>query len=158
MTHVQSDPQVVRSGSTDGVPLGSSGRGRLKVRNQPSGDTGYALVEVSHPAGEPRIRDHVHARHEEAFVVLEGTYRVRLGPDTVVVSTGDYVLVPRGTPHSYRNDGPGAARVLIVISPADGVDLLVELADLAGGTSGEDALAAVHARHSATLVAPLPGW
>lgn len=70
---------VVRHRSDDGTPLGSSGRARLKVLNQPGNDAGYALLEASHPPGEPRIRDHVHAHHEETFVVLEGQYEVRLG-------------------------------------------------------------------------------
>ncbi|MGI8682480.1 MAG: cupin domain-containing protein, partial [Mycobacteriales bacterium] len=90
-------------------------RARLKLYNQPAGDPGYALVEGSHPAGEPRIRDHVHARHEETFLVLEGEYQVRLGGKVAVAGAGDYVFVPRGTPHSYRNVGPGPARVLNIM-------------------------------------------
>src|SRR5215213_9173012 len=95
---------LVRQGSSEGTPLGSSGRARLKVLNQPPDDGGYALIEGSHPVGEPRIRDHV--QDEETFVVLLGRYEVRLGPDVVTVSVGDYVFVPRGTPHTYRNAGP----------------------------------------------------
>ena len=142
----------------DGMPLGSSGRARLRLYNQPAGDTGYALIEGSHPAGEPRIRDHVHARHEETFLVLEGEYKMRLGDEVVIASAGDYVFVPRGTPHSYRNVGPGPGRMLNIMSPADGVELLVELAALAGETVEEEVLTEVHARHSAVLVNPLPGW
>jgi len=149
---------VVRRGTMDGMPLGSSGRARLKLYNQPEGDTGYALIEGSHPAGEPRIRDHVHARHEETFLVLEGEYKMRLGDEVVIASAGDYVFVPRGTPHSYRNVGPRPARMLNIMSPADGVELLVELGALAGKTVREEVLTEVHARHSAVLVNPLPSW
>jgi quercetin dioxygenase-like cupin family protein len=155
---VTRNPVVVRRGTTDGTPLGSSGRARLKVYNQPQGDTGYALIEGSHPAGEPRIRDHVHARHEETFLVVEGEYQMRLGDEVVIAHAGDYVFVPRGTAHSYRNLGPGSARMLNIMSPADGVELLVELGALAGGTVEEGVLTEVHARHSAVLVDPLPGW
>jgi len=156
--NVARDPVVVRHQTTDGVPLGSSGRARLKLYNQPPDETGYALIEGSHQAGEPRIRDHVHARHEETFLVLEGEYRIRLGNEIVVASGGDYIFVPRGTPHTYRNVGPETARMLNIMSPADGVELLVELGALAGATVGEEVLTEVHARHFAVLVNPLTGW
>lgn len=151
-------PIVVRPGSVLDTPLGTSGRGHLKVVNEPADEAGYALVEAEHPAGEPRIRDHVHLRHEETLVVLEGQYEVRLGDAIVQVSAGDYVFVPRGTPHAYRNPGPGSAKVLNVISPADGVKLLVELGALAAASVDEARLAEVHARHSAVLVTSLPNW
>ena len=151
-------PVVVRRGTTDGTPLGSSGRARLKVYNEPDGDSGYALIEGSHPAGEPRIRDHVHARHEETFLVVEGHYQMRIGDEVVVANAGDYVFVPRGTAHTYRNLGPAPGRVVNIMSPADGAELLVELGALAGGPVSDEVLTEIHARHSAVLVDPLPGW
>lgn len=149
---------VVRSRSDDGTPLGSSGRARLKVLNQPGNDAGYALLEASHPPGEPRIRDHVHTRHEETFVVLEGEYEVRLGDEIFVAAAGDYVFVPRGTPHTYRNASSALARVLNIINPPDGVELLRELGELAQLDVTEEILRELHARHGAVLVSPLPNW
>ncbi len=151
-------PMVVRHGSSEGTPLGTSGRARLKVLNEPVEGGGYALIEGSHPVGEPRIRDHVHLRHEETFVVLDGQCEVRLGQQIVVAAAGDYVVVPRGTPHTYRNPGPAPARVLNIISPANGLQLLTELGALAGTNIDETLLSEIHARHAASLVTPLPGW
>lgn len=85
-------------------------------------------------------------------------YRIRLGNEIVVASGGDYIFVPRGTPHTYRNVGPETARMLNIMSPADGVELLVELGALAGATVGEEVLTEVHARHFAVLVNPLTDW
>lgn len=155
---VTRQPTIVRAGSSGGTPLGTSGRGRLKIMNQPGHDAGYALIEGRHPAGEPRVRDHVHTGHEETFVVVEGRYEVRLGDEIVLVTAGDYVFVPRGTPHTYRNAGPAPARVLNIISPPDGVQLLVELGALLGTDVDETLLTEIHARHAAGLVPPLPGW
>jgi quercetin dioxygenase-like cupin family protein len=151
------EPTVVRQGSGHGAPLGTSGRARLKILNEP-GRGGYALIEGSHPVGEPRIRDHIHTRHEETFLVLEGQYEVRLGQDVVLVAARDYVFVPRGTAHTYRNPGPASSRVLIIISPPDGVQLLAELGALAGTDLDEKLLAEIHSRHAASVVHPLPGW
>lgn len=151
-------PKVIRCGSSEGTPLGTSGRARLKVLNEPGDGTGYALIEGSHPSGEPRIRDHVHLRHEESFVVLEGQYQVRLGQDIVVADAGDYVFIPRGTPHTYRNAGTNDARLLNIMSPSDGVQLLAELGALAGMKVDEALLAEIHSRYDARLVAPLLEW
>ncbi len=140
------------------MQLGSSGRGRLKLFNQPEGDTGYVVIEGNHPAGEPRIRDHVHGRHEETFLVVAGVYRMRLGDDVITARAGDYVFVPRGTAHTYCNPGPELAKIVNIMSPADGAELLVELGALAGGAVDEGVLTQIHQRHSAVLVDPLPGW
>ncbi|MEP6851621.1 MAG: cupin domain-containing protein [bacterium] len=154
---VTRDPVVVRRATIGGMPLGSSGRGRLKLYNQPEGDTGYAVIEGNHPAGEPRIRDHVHVRHEETFFVVAGKYRIRLGDEVIMAGAGDYVFVPRGTAHTYCNLGPEPATMVNIMSPADGVELLIELGAL-GGAVDEDVLTQIHQRHSAVLVDPLPGW
>lgn len=151
-------PLVVRQGTSGGTPLGTSGRARLKLVNNPGEGGGYALIEGSHPPGEPRIRDHVHALHEETLVVLHGSYEVRLGHDIVTVSAGDYVFVPRGTPHTYRNAAGSLATILNIISPADGLGLLTDLGALAGRSVDEELLAQIHARHGARLVGPLPNW
>ncbi len=150
-------PAVILAGDGSGALLGSSGRGRLKVLNRWPGESGYALIEASHPAGEPMIRDHIHTRHDETFVVLEGQYDIRLGDDIVEAGPGDTVYVPRGTPHTYNNRGPGAARILNIISPGSGVALLAELGARAAPLS-EYEMTQLQARHHTVPVAPLPAW
>lgn len=108
------------------MSFGTSGWARLKILNLPGDDTGYALLEASHQVGEPRILDHIHTRHEETFVVLEGKYEVRLANDILVAEKGDIVFVPRETPHTYRCAGSQPSKLLCLISPADGVKLLAE--------------------------------
>jgi mannose-6-phosphate isomerase-like protein (cupin superfamily) len=70
------------------------------------------------PAGPPRLIApwHLHHRDDEAWYVLEGTLRVQVGTDEVEVRTGCGVFVPRGTPHTYWNPGPGRVRYLLVMS------------------------------------------
>lgn len=48
--------------------------------------------------------------------MLEGTLVVRVGNDDVEVRAGSGVLVPRGTPHTYWNPGPGLVRYLLVMT------------------------------------------
>lgn len=71
------------------------------------------------PPGPPRFIAplHVHYRDDEAWYVLEGTLRVRVGDDEVEAGAGSGVLVPRGTAHTYWNPEPMPARYLLVMTP-----------------------------------------
>lgn len=71
------------------------------------------------PAGPPRLIAplHVHFQDDEAWYLLEGTLRVRVGDDEVEARAGSSVFVSRGTPHSYWNPEPTPARYLLVMTP-----------------------------------------
>ena len=71
------------------------------------------------PSGPPRFIAPMHLHHndDEAWYVLEGTLCVRVGDKDVEASAGSAVFVPRGTPHTYWNPGPGLLRYLLVMSP-----------------------------------------
>ena len=60
---------------------------------------------------------HVHHADDEAWYVLEGALRVRLGDRDVDVPAGGAVLAPRGTPHTYWNPQPGPTRYVLVMTP-----------------------------------------
>jgi mannose-6-phosphate isomerase-like protein (cupin superfamily) len=70
------------------------------------------------PPGPPRYIAplHLHHRDDEAWYVLEGTLRVRVGEQVVEAQAGAAVFVPRGTAHTYWNAGPGPLRYLLVMS------------------------------------------
>ncbi len=71
------------------------------------------------PAGPPRLiaPRHVHHNDDEAWYVLEGALRVQAGENEIEVRAGSAVLVPRGTPHTYWNPGPGRLRYLLIMTP-----------------------------------------
>jgi mannose-6-phosphate isomerase-like protein (cupin superfamily) len=152
------EPLVIHPGDQSGVPLGTSGRGRLRIYTKGPDQTGFALVDALHQPGEPKIRDHVHSRHDETFIIFAGTYRVRLGDEVVTARPGDVAFVPRGTAHTFRNVDTSRGRMLNIVSPADGVELLRELAELMRSGPTEVTLVEIHARHGAALVDPLPDW
>lgn len=70
------------------------------------------------PPGPPRwiAPLHLHRNDDEAWYVLEGALCVRVGADVVEAKTGSAVFVPRGTPHTYWNPGPGLVRYLLVMT------------------------------------------
>src|SRR5579863_4094560 len=71
------------------------------------------------PPGPPRFVAplHLHRNDDEAWYVLEGTLCVRAGDHDVEAKAGAAVFVPRGTPHTYWNPGPGLLRYLLVMTP-----------------------------------------
>jgi mannose-6-phosphate isomerase-like protein (cupin superfamily) len=87
------------------------------------GSIGDAFViaewkDAGGPPGPPRwiAPLHLHRNDDEAWYVLEGTLRVRVGKDEVEARAGSAVFVPRGTAHTFWNPGPGLVRYLLIMS------------------------------------------
>lgn len=81
--------------------------------------TGGAYVffdELTDPGGGPPL--HVHEREDEAFFILEGRFEFRVGEQTFTAGPGDFLLAPRGVPHTFRNVGSRPARKLALAWPA----------------------------------------
>src|SRR5439155_22472309 len=76
-----------------------------------------ALMEVSIPPGSGPP-PHVHTHEDEAFYVLAGVLELSAGEETFAARAGDFVFLPRGTPHCFTNPGVDAARALILTVPA----------------------------------------
>jgi len=45
---------------------------------------------------------HMHRKLDDSFYMLAGTLALRCGDDTFVASSGDYVSLPMGVPHTLR--------------------------------------------------------
>jgi mannose-6-phosphate isomerase-like protein (cupin superfamily) len=80
-------------------------------------DTGgaYSLLEVNVRGGGPP--QHIHHAEEEAFYVLEGEVDIKIGEETIRGTVGSFVVVPRGTVHTFWNVGKIPAKLLIIFSP-----------------------------------------
>jgi mannose-6-phosphate isomerase-like protein (cupin superfamily) len=66
---------------------------------------------------------HVHRTHDVTVIVLRGEGVLTLGARQFSVRAGDVMLVPRTTPHFFRNTGRAPAVAFAIFSPAfDGED------------------------------------
>lgn len=74
--------------------------------------------DMGGPPGPPRwiAPLHLHRNDDEAWYVLEGALCVRVGTEVVEAKAGSAIFVPRGTPHTYWNPGPGPVRYLLVMT------------------------------------------
>src|SRR5260370_41741416 len=103
------------------------------------------------PPGPPRLiaPPHLHRSDDEAWYVLEGILRVRVGKEVVEAGAGAAVFVPRGTPHTYWNPGPDRLRYLLVMT-ANIYRLIQEIHGMKERTPA--ALRAVFAKYDSELL------
>jgi quercetin dioxygenase-like cupin family protein len=79
-------------------------------------DGNLALLEASvPPGGGPPLHNHLH--EDEAFYLLDGELEIYADDHTYTVKTGDFVYIPRGTYHRFRNNGLHTARQLLLFTP-----------------------------------------
>ncbi len=90
----------------------------------------FTLFETELAPGEgPPL--HIHHGDDEAFYVLAGAVAVQAGRQVLHASAGEFLLLPRGTPHQLRVVSDVPARLLVMTSPA-GIEALYERLDQLG--------------------------
>ncbi len=95
-----------------------------KARKEETGGA-YSLLEVVLTGDGPP--QHIHKSEEEAFYILEGEVYIKIGEQTIRGTVGSFVLVPRGTVHTFWNAGPTPAKLLGIFSPPAFEQFFVEV-------------------------------
>ena len=80
----------------------------------------FAVVTIEPHRVGPEV--HAHRDEDDSFYILEGELTFALEDEEVVATTGTFVLVPPGVPHTFANRGDGVVRFINVHAPA-GFDL-----------------------------------
>lgn len=86
------------------------------VAEQDGGD--FSLMERTLPPGGRRPPPHRHTNCSEAYFVLDGLVSVVVEDRDLAVGPEGFVLVPRGTAHTFGNGGTEPARLLVIHAPA----------------------------------------
>jgi mannose-6-phosphate isomerase-like protein (cupin superfamily) len=73
---------------------------------------------------EDRIKRHTHPSSHHFLYFIKGQVEIGVGDQTRVVSAGDFVTIPRGTPHAMHSIGDSEAVFLDVASPPDVGDVI----------------------------------
>ena len=108
------------------------------------------MLEV--PAGHmPPL--HVHHATDECFYVLGGEVTLYMPGEERTLRAGDFLLAPRGIPHSYRVGGE-PCHWLVVSQPAGFERFVAAVAQM--DEPDPDTLAAVAAEHDIEILGP-PG-
>lgn len=74
------------------------------------------LVQV-YPPGAYTENHPVHEDFEQVYYVISGTMTVLLEDEVHQAGPGTFVIIPRGTRHSHRNDGDEPATFLTINCP-----------------------------------------
>ena len=71
---------------------------------------------------------HRHPAEEEAWYVLDGDLTFTVEGESFRAGAGSFVIVPRGSAHTFANGGSAPARYLVLISPPTFADMFRERA------------------------------
>jgi quercetin dioxygenase-like cupin family protein len=116
-------------------------------------DGTYGLVDMIEVAARDMPPLHVHHTHDEGFLLLEGRLSLFLPNREIALRPGEFVLAPRGVPHTYQV-GDSPARWLVLSRPAGFEGLVEDVAALDELTP--EALTATAAVYGIEILGP-PG-
>jgi mannose-6-phosphate isomerase-like protein (cupin superfamily) len=87
----------------------------LANQQKTDGDYGLYRVNIGPAAGGPG--PHFHRAMSEAFFVLSGTMKLYDGREWVDGTGGDFLYVPPGGIHGFRNEADEPASILMLFAP-----------------------------------------
>jgi quercetin dioxygenase-like cupin family protein len=105
---------VVRAG--EGPVLWAGGDTYTLKASAASTGGALGLIEASIPPGSGPP-PHRHTHEDEAFYLLAGSLEITLEKEVFRAAAGDFVFLPRGMLHGFRNVGLDVARTLVMITP-----------------------------------------
>ena len=113
----------------------------------------YGLVDMIEVQAGNMPPLHIHHTHDEGFLLLEGELSLFLPEREIRLRPGEFVLAPRGIPHTYQV-GESAARWLVLSTPAGFEEFVAAVAALDPVTP--EALTATGAVYGIEILGP-PG-
>lgn len=88
----------------------------LLVTGQETNNAFFQFEAIVPRGGGPP--PHVHSKEEESFYVVSGSLEILLGDKIYKAKRGDFVFIPRGTVHRFKNVGSDTAVQLVTFVPA----------------------------------------
>ncbi len=95
----------------------------IRVRSKDVGGA-YTIIEAIFP---PHVSPplHIHLREGEIFQITEGHLHFICNGEEFEAGAGDIVVVPKGSPHTWRNNSDEPAHLLGLLTPG-GADEMFE--------------------------------
>ena len=115
----------------------------------------FGLFRWDMAAGAGGAGPHFHRTFSESFFILSGTVRLYDGEQWMDATAGDFLYVPEGGVHGFRNDAEEAAAMLILFAPgAPRERYFVELAEIlaSGRQLSDEEWTEVYARNDQYMV------
>jgi quercetin dioxygenase-like cupin family protein len=132
--------------------------GQMQVRYLVEGaeSGGLGVFELTVPPGAHVPPPHSHTHNEEFVYGLEGSLRYAVDSASRELGPGDWMSTPRGSVHSFRNEGTRPARALVVLTPDIGAQYFLDVGAVvnAGGPPDRARLLEVMAQYGLVPAAP----
>ncbi|MGA7632215.1 MAG: cupin domain-containing protein [Terriglobales bacterium] len=75
-----------------------------------------SVIQERMPAGTVEVR-HFHHHAQQFFYVLAGKTAMEVDDRTIILSAGDGIWIPAGTPHQMKNDSGDEVYFLVISQP-----------------------------------------
>ena len=108
-------------------PMGR--RRHLRHQGDGGGHQRFARIPRSHRATGAGPVAHAHGSEDEAFYLLSGEFEFLNGDETFVAGPGDFIFIPRGNRHRFKNVGEHPARMLVLFTPGGHEGTFIEIGD-----------------------------
>lgn len=130
------DPDFVAGRAASGQ--GGTAYHYLSTTVSTGGEYGLYRVDMGPEFGGPST--HFHKAMSESFFILSGSMRLFDGRSWVTATSGDYLYVPVGGLHAFRNESGEPASMLMLFAPgAPREDYFEGVTELAGLSEEERA-------------------
>lgn len=121
-------PRVLHVPADEGVVKWMSGDIYVTMATAKSTGGAVGFTDCWVPPGHGPVA-HVHKIADESFYVISGEIEFLNGDQTFVADAGDFVFVPRGTRHRFRNIGGAEAHMVSFFTPGGGESFWLEAGD-----------------------------
>jgi quercetin dioxygenase-like cupin family protein len=115
----------------------------------------FGLVEHVMPPGFASPY-HTHRLEDEAFYVLEGQMAFVCDGKWTVAGPGTFVFGPRYVPHGFKVLGDSTARMLLLCTPGDFAQFVLEMSEPMPAPPDMAKLVALAGKYSVDIHGPLP--
>ena len=123
--HIGEKGEVAMANHREGVHT-VSGTGRafwgpgdmykFLITGEQSDGAFFVMEALVPPGGGPP--PHIHRREDETFYILDGVCSIRVGENMLAASSGDFISIPRGTLHCFKNEGIRTMKMILTFVPA----------------------------------------
>jgi quercetin dioxygenase-like cupin family protein len=96
----------------------------------------FAVVEETSPPGSV-VPPHFHQATDEVIYVLEGRYEFQIDGRLEVAGKGDMIVIPRHTPHGFRNLLRTESKLLAIVTPSGFENFFAEISRLKAPEAAE---------------------
>jgi quercetin dioxygenase-like cupin family protein len=86
----------------------------------------FAVVEETSPPASV-VPKHFHNETDEIIYVLEGKYELQIDGKITIAQKGDVLIIPRKTPHGFRNLLNISSKMLAIITPSGFENFFAEI-------------------------------